>query len=77
MYPWLVYSQGMCKCGRISVKYSREVAACHYVCVNAFVFVFIRQTFGIWKAARGALKHIVRIPLCVFVCTLICGGEVH
>lgn len=58
------------------MKYTREVAACHYVCVNAFALVFIRQTFGIWKPARGALKHIVCIPLCAFVCTQICGVEV-
>lgn len=67
LYPWLVYSQWMCKGGRISVKYAREVAACHYVCVNAFVSVFIRQTFGIWKPARG-LWSILQASLCVCLC---------
>lgn len=38
--------------------------------VNAFVFVFIRQAFGIWKPARS-LKHIVCVS-CACFCSCVC-----
>lgn len=66
----------MCKCGRISVKCTREVAACHYVCVNAFVFVFIRQTFwhleASWGGGGGFEAYCLHPSVCAFVCTQIC-----
>ena len=49
-----------------------QVAACHYVCGKAFVFVFIKQAFGIWKPARGFEAYCVHPSVCVCVCVCLC-----